>query len=264
MIAAVPIIILPILFLFLFLPPTLTGISPVSGRASGGTAVTLTGTGFINVQSVLFGTKPAKSFSVVDYHTITAVSPAGQAGKVQVTVTTTFGVSGGVTYTYLPPVITGISPSVGPVPGGTTVTLTGTRFSDATAVLFGTASASFTVQSDTSITTTSPAGRPGSVPVVVVTPYGSSNGAIYRYNPRAPYISQVVFIWGGPDQITAGFTGSGFTGATSMKFGPLSASFHVSDDGYIEGTVPHTFSGNAPIVVTTPEGTSNSYPFYMW
>ena len=54
--------------------------------------------------------------------------------------------------------------------GGTIVTITGTDFLAATAVMFGaTAAATFTVDSDTQITATSPAGA-GSVHVTVTTP----------------------------------------------------------------------------------------------
>jgi large repetitive protein len=56
------------------------------------------------------------------------------------------------------PVVTGISPASGPLSGGTSVTITGSNFTGATAVSFGgTAAASFTVSSDTSITAVIPA-----------------------------------------------------------------------------------------------------------
>ncbi len=73
------------------------------------------------------------------------------------------------------PAVTAISPASGPSAGGTAVTITGTGFTGATAVLFGGANAtSFTVNSDTSITATSPAGAAGEVDVVVTTLAGSS------------------------------------------------------------------------------------------
>jgi hypothetical protein len=55
------------------------------------------------------------------------------------------------------------------------VTITGTNFTGATAVHFGTTSATtFTVGSDTSITATSPAGTAGTVNVTVTTPSATS------------------------------------------------------------------------------------------
>jgi hypothetical protein len=70
--------------------------------------------------------------------------------------------------------VSSISPSNGPPPGGTTVTITGMFFTGATAVHFGgTAATSFTVDSDTQITVTSPPGS-GAVDVTVTTPDGTS------------------------------------------------------------------------------------------
>ncbi|MCL6597644.1 MAG: IPT/TIG domain-containing protein, partial [Alicyclobacillus macrosporangiidus] len=72
------------------------------------------------------------------------------------------------------PSVTGITPVSGPMAGGTTVNITGTGFTGATAVMFGsTAATNFTVNSDTSITATSPAGT-GTVDVTVTGPGGTS------------------------------------------------------------------------------------------
>ncbi|WP_312692823.1 IPT/TIG domain-containing protein [Caproiciproducens sp.] len=70
------------------------------------------------------------------------------------------------------PTVTSISPASGSA--GTTVTITGTGFTGASAVKFGTDSAtSVTVDSDTQITATSPAGS-GTVDVTVTTAGGTS------------------------------------------------------------------------------------------
>lgn len=76
----------------------------------------------------------------------------------------------------LQPAVTGLSPGSGPLAGGTTVTITGTGLTGATAVSFGTAAAtSFTVNSATSITATSPAATTaGPAGVTVTTPAGTS------------------------------------------------------------------------------------------
>ncbi len=58
------------------------------------------------------------------------------------------------------PTVTAVSPNTGPTAGGTGVTITGTGFTGATAVDFGAnAATGVTVNSDTSITATSPAGQ---------------------------------------------------------------------------------------------------------
>jgi hypothetical protein len=55
------------------------------------------------------------------------------------------------------PAVTGVAPASGPMTGGTSVTISGSGFSGATAVMFGTqASPSYTVNSDGSITATAP------------------------------------------------------------------------------------------------------------
>ena len=75
-----------------------------------------------------------------------------------------------------PPAITGISPASGPTTGGTTVTITGTDFTGATVVKFGSSDASsFTVNSDTQITAISPVvSTTSTVDISVTTPGGSS------------------------------------------------------------------------------------------
>ena len=73
------------------------------------------------------------------------------------------------------PTVTGVSPSSGSSAGGTSVALTGTNFTGATAVTFGSIpAASFTVNSATSITATSPSGTPSVVDITVHTSGGTS------------------------------------------------------------------------------------------
>jgi hypothetical protein len=72
--------------------PTVSGVSPSSGPAGGGTSVTLTGAGFSGATAVRFGSAAAGSFTVNSDTQITATSPAG-SGTVDVTVTTPGGTS---------------------------------------------------------------------------------------------------------------------------------------------------------------------------
>src|SRR5690606_20281932 len=73
------------------------------------------------------------------------------------------------------PTLTAVAPATGPVAGGTSVTLTGTDLTGATAVTFGgTPAASFTVDSATQITAVTPAHAAGAVDVAVTTPGGSA------------------------------------------------------------------------------------------
>jgi hypothetical protein len=75
----------------------------------------------------------------------------------------------------VPPTVTAISPKGGPKAGGTSVSITGTHFSEVSAVKFGSAdAASFTVNSETSITAVSPPASGFTVDVTVTNPNGTS------------------------------------------------------------------------------------------
>lgn len=72
------------------------------------------------------------------------------------------------------PAVTAINPMTGSPAGGDTVTITGSGFTGATDVGFGSAdAATMNVDSDTQITATSPAGT-DTVDVTVITPAGTS------------------------------------------------------------------------------------------
>ena len=169
--------------------PTVTAVSPSAGPLVGGNTVTLTGTTFTGASKVLFGTLPATRFTVASATKITAVVPAATAGTVNVRVTTPSGTSAGAPqnrYTYQAvPTVTAVSPTEGPLAGANTVTLTGTSFTGASKVLFGSRPATrLTVVSATKITAVAPGGAPGTVSVRVTTPGGTSLGTSqnrYKY-----------------------------------------------------------------------------------
>jgi IPT/TIG domain len=74
------------------------------------------------------------------------------------------------------PIVTGINPMSGAAGGGETVAVTGTGFTGATSVLFGSVpGTNLTVVSDTQLTVTSPPPRAsGTVDVTVTAPAGTS------------------------------------------------------------------------------------------
>ena len=55
--------------------PRITSVSPTIGPASGGTSVTITGTGFTGATAVDFGSAPAASFAVNSNTSVSAVTP---------------------------------------------------------------------------------------------------------------------------------------------------------------------------------------------
>ena len=75
------------------LTPTVTSVSPNGGPPGGGTSVTITGTDLAGATAVTFGGAAAAQFAVNGATSITAVSPRGAIGAVDVTVTTGNGTS---------------------------------------------------------------------------------------------------------------------------------------------------------------------------
>jgi hypothetical protein len=110
--------------------PVVTSISPASGPAGGGAAVTITGAGLAEATAVMFGSLPAKEFTVESPTSIIAISPAAPEGQVGIRVTSPQGTSRNSakdTFKFTP-TVTGVSPNSGPPVGGTPVTVTGTGF----------------------------------------------------------------------------------------------------------------------------------------
>jgi Putative Ig domain/IPT/TIG domain len=72
---------------------SVSGLSVSHGPASGGTSMTIEGSGFTGATAVSFGSGPAASFSVTDDNDIAAVAPQSEAGTVDVTVSGPDGTS---------------------------------------------------------------------------------------------------------------------------------------------------------------------------
>jgi len=135
--------------------PTISSFSPTSGPI--GAVVTVNGTNLAGATAVKFNGVAATTFTVVSASQLTATVPSGATtGKVSVTTPSgTATSSGSFTVTVAgAPTISKFSPSSGRA--GTTVTLTGTNFSTATAVRFNGTAATFTINSATKITTVVP------------------------------------------------------------------------------------------------------------
>jgi hypothetical protein len=214
---------------------------------------------------VSFGGVAAAEVRVNSDTSITAGTPAHAPGTVDVTVTAPGGTSPAVTadhFTFAAaPTVTGINPQSGPTAGGTSVTISGSGFTGASAVSFdGTAATSFSVVSDTQIAATAPAHAAGTVDVTVTTPGGSSApvSADHFTYVGAPVVTGVSPNSGpttGGTFVT--ITGSGFTGTSAVSFGGTAAGpFSVFSDTQIVATSPAHAAGTVDITVTTPVGTS--------
>lgn len=140
---------------------------------------------------------------------------------------------------------------------GTTVTITGTGFTGATAVSFGgVAASSFTVVNATTITAVVASGASGVV--TVVTPVGTASLAGFTYGTAPAILSFVPTI--GATGTTITITGSNFTGTTAVSFGGVAAtSFIVVNPTTITAVVSSGASGN--VAVTSPGGTASAAGF---
>ncbi len=249
--------------------PTVSSILPSSGPLSGGVSVTITGANFTGATGVTIGGTAATSLTVVSDTSITCTTPAGSAGAASVLVTTPDGTNAANTlYTYVAaPTVSGVSPSSGPISGGTSVTVTGANFTGATGVTIGgVAATSVTVVSSTSITCTTPAGSAGTASVLVTTP-GGTNGSntLYTYS-AAPTVSGITPSSGplsGGASVT--ITGTNFTGATSVTIGGVAAtSVTVVSSTSITCATPAGSAGTASVLVTTPGGTNAANTLYSY
>ncbi|MES4901619.1 MULTISPECIES: IPT/TIG domain-containing protein [unclassified Streptomyces] len=160
-----------------------------------------------------------------------------------------------------PPVVTGVSPNSGPA--GTPVVISGSGFTGATQVRFGTALSSFNVVSDTQINATVPANS-GTVRITVTTPNGTSTQAVNFTYATAPAptlssLSPASGPTGGGNSVV--LTGTNFTGATQVLFGATAApAFTVNSATQITATAPPG-TGSVQVTVTTPGGTSNGLTY---
>src|SRR5207247_5336737 len=143
------------------------------------------------------------------------------------------------------PAVTGLNPTTGPAGGGNSVVVSGTNFTGATSVKFGTVAATgLTPNSATQITVTAPAGTPSTtVDVTVTTPNGTSitnTSDRYTYQSTQPQVSSV----SPPSGPAAGGTavtisGINLSGATAVKFGATpAASFSASSATQVTAASP--------------------------
>jgi alpha-tubulin suppressor-like RCC1 family protein len=155
------------------------------------------------------------------------------------------------------PTVTKVEPASGPAAGGTSVTITGTNLTGATAVKFGQANAtSFTVETETKITAVSPPGA-GTVDVTVSTPSGTSPTSPadrFGYGPAVTKLEPATGAGAGGTEVTV--TGTGFARAKAVKFGQTSAkSVAVESETKLSAVSPRG-TGTVDLTVSTANGTS--------
>lgn len=215
--------------------PTITSFSPPGGLA--GTLVTVLGSNFTAATAVSFNGTAAASFTVASATQLTATVAVGTTtGPLTVTAATGTGTSATSFVVGPPPVVTGFTPTTGPV--GAVVVITGTDLNGATRVTFnGINAPTFTVNSATQITATVPVNATtGPIAVTTAVNTGTST-AIFTVIP-APVITSFSPA-GGPAGTIVVLTGDNFTGTTQVTFnGTVAPVFVVNSATQLTVTVP--------------------------
>jgi len=131
------------------------------------------------------------------------------------------GATTGVLINGIPPTISSVSPTSGPIVGGTSVTITGAGFTDVTAVKFGSTNAtSFAVNSSTQITAVSPAGSAGATDITITIPNGTSTTNI---NDKFTYVVAPTATTNAATSITS--TGATLNGSINAKNASTTVTF---------------------------------------
>jgi len=257
---------------FVYTPAfSISGISPSAGPTAGGTAVTITGFGFVSGATVKIGGNDATGVAFVDANHLTATAPAGTVGAQNVVVTnpdlSSTTLTGGFTYSNSIKV-TGISPSTGPITGGTAVSITGANFVSGAMVTIGSSDAAGVFVDTNHMTATTPVGTAGAQNVVVTNPDTTSDtlagGFTYIGAPTVSAISPVSGSTGGGTSVT--ITGTNFYDSPTVTIGDNATTGVVTvvSPTQIRATTPAGTPGPKLVVVTTPSGSSTPFDNFTY
>ena len=233
-------------------PPTVTKVEPSEGPSSGGTAVTITGTGFTEGAIVKIGAE-ATEVVVKSETEITAKTAATAVGKDEVSVLDSKGLStGGPDFTFLaPPKVTSVAPAEGSTAGGGAVKLVGTGFVSGAKVKIGSEATEVEVKSATEILAKTAAHAAGKQEVVVVDADGTSSAG-----PDYTFITPPTVTSISPKEgTTAGGTtvkvkGTGFLKGAKVKIGGEAASVTVVSETELTAKTAAHAAGKAEVEIT--------------
>ncbi len=173
-------------------PGTVTSVTPLQGSILGGTQITINGTNLAGTTAVKIGGVDCTSLQVLSPTLVKAVTPAGSAGEVPISVITAAGTLFAPTpFTYVQLSISSVSPNQGIYSGGTAITITGTFMNGATSVKVGGVPATNVgAVHSTTVTAVTPAGSVGAASVEVTGAKGTATAS-----GAFTYISIVVPTW---------------------------------------------------------------------
>jgi len=251
-----------------------TGMYPTFGPLHGANTITVYGLGFNGVSDVTVGKNHVTSFTVVSNTELMIVIPSVNASTISDIVVTVTDeslvsynsfVSQYSKYTYTnTPIVTSISPVYSSHYVPTQVTIYGFNFTGVTSILFGIYSVStFTVVSDTQITTTNPVvgtTTTSTVDVIMTNTYGTSQKCkedvftfisypeIYSVSPNYTSLETAY-----SDTIT--ISGNNLFGVTSIKFGTqTTTAFNIINNNTITLTSPMPIEVQSVVNITVTSG----------
>jgi hypothetical protein len=247
-------------------PVSLASVSPGRGPAAGGTAITVSGTGFVEGSSLLVGPRAAFAVQVDSPGRLRAVTPPGAPGPTSVTVVNRNGTATAAgAFVYLEEVaLEAIEPPGGPVSGGNAVRIVGRGFETPTEVYFGSVPASsVVVATPTQIRAVVPGvAAPGTVDVTVRTADGAArlrSGYAY-FAPDAALAVAGVVPGSGPagGGIPVAVIGTGFdAGVLEVRFGGAAASnVFVESASILRALLPRGAPGLADVTVAGAAATA--------
>ena len=233
--------------------PVITSFTPTGGPA--GTTVTATGANLAGATAVTVNGTQVRSFVIHSPTSVSFVVAAGTAsGPVRIEAAGGIATSAASYAMLTPPGITSFTPATGMA--GTTVVITGKRFTGANAVsVNGTRARSFTVNSSTKITFV--IGTGNSTGTVTVRTAGGTATSAARFTVPAPIISSFTPA-SGNSGTTVVITGTRFIAATSVTVnGTVVRKFTLNSATKITFVVG-TGTRAGPVRVKTPGGTAVS------
>jgi hypothetical protein len=264
-------------FLF-FNDIVVTKVEPAEGPTTGGTAITIHGTGFAGKTSVLIGGKPAIGVQVIGDDQVIAVTPPGTFGATTVHVVNERGAGlqkKGFFYT-MAPSLEAVAPASGPTAGGTQAIVHGHGFTkDSQVGIGGGVAAVIEVTSESTLKIVTPSGSAGPADVSVTTKYGQgklAGGFVYS-DDKGQAATKVLSIapaqgsLGGGNTVAIIATGLVAASDTTVLFGNKSAVVvSVSPVDHTAMVIAPKASGAGAVDVTlqTSKGTDKAVAGYKY
>ncbi|MAJ72060.1 hypothetical protein CMK13_03575, partial [Candidatus Poribacteria bacterium] len=172
--------------------PEINEIKPATGAIEGGTPIKITGANFRDGASLIIGENVAVATTINSENEITALTPVGVVGPMDLTVTNSDGrsdtLSQAFTYIQLPPTILTVTPLAADIAGGEIITITGENFDSQATIQFGEEAGIEPVIEKEKVTVTVPKSNiVGDVTLIVINPDGQRVETNFSYVEVFPW-----------------------------------------------------------------------------